>query len=117
VDGYYGISNMIEMEHAATPVSTRPIVSPDLVYIDMQDERVQDVISRVQQAIAASYPDAEFASYIGTNPLGIYVEVFTAQGDFDGILSIMASKFGSLHIAAGVDVCVVPRRKVKAQAA
>ncbi len=117
MDELYGIPNVMEMEQSMPPVSTRPVVSPDLVYIDMHDERVQDVIARVQQAILGAYPDAEFASYIGTNPLGIYVEAYTAQGDFDGILRVITSKFGNLHIAAGVDVCVVPRRKVKAQAA
>ncbi|HEX9990554.1 MAG TPA: hypothetical protein VGE45_19015 [Chloroflexia bacterium] len=98
-------------------VSTSPVISPQMVYIDMQDERVQDVVLRVQRVIRNTYSDAEFVSYIGTSPLGIYIEVYTDGDEFDGILGILSDKVGNLNIAAGVDVCVVPRRKAKAQAA
>jgi hypothetical protein len=98
-------------------VSTKPVVTPQMVHIDMEDERIQDVIGRVQRAIQGEYPDAEFVSYIGTNPLGIYVETYTTEDHFVGILKLLDDKLGNLHIAAGVDICVVPRRKAKAQAA
>jgi hypothetical protein len=99
------------------PESTLPVVSPELVYIDLSNERIQDVISRVQSAIRMSYPDAEFNSFIGTNPLGIHIEVYTVNAELDNILQTLDSKVGNLHIAAGVDVCVIPRRKAQAQAA
>lgn len=98
-------------------VSSRPLVTPQIVHIDMEDERIQDVIARVQRAIQGAYADAEFVSYIGTSPLGIYVEAYTNEDHFDGIIKLLEDKLGNLHIAAGVDLCVVPRRKVKAQAA
>ena len=54
-------------------------------------------------------------SYIGTNPLGIYLEVYTAGDDFDGILQVLSERLGDLHVAAGVNVCVVPlKKRVKA---
>jgi hypothetical protein len=83
----------------------------------MQDERIQDVILRVQRVIRAAYADAEFVSYIGTNPLGIHIEVYTSGDEFDGILRLLSDKLGSLLVAAGLDVCIVPRRKAKAHAA
>jgi hypothetical protein len=98
-------------------VSSRPVVTPQVVHIDMEDERIQDVIGRVQRAIQSTYTDAEFVSYIGTNPLGIYVEVYTNEDHFIGILRLLDDKLGNLHIAAGVDICVVPRRKAQVQAA
>jgi hypothetical protein len=75
------------------------------------------VLGRIIRAISNRYPDAEFLSYIGTNPLGIYVEVYTPNEEFKGILDILDDKLGNLHIAAGVSICVVPRRKVVAAAA
>ena len=98
-------------------VSTKPVVTQQMVHIDMEDERIQDVIGRVQRAIQTAYPDAEFVSYIGTNPLGIYVEAYTTEDHFVGILKLLDDKLGNLHIAAGVDICIVPRRKTQAQAA
>ncbi len=105
-----------EQDGLAT-VTSRPLVSPQVVHIDMADERIQDVISRVQRAIQGTYADAEFVSYIGTNPLGVYVETYTNEDHFVGILKLLDDKLGNLHIAAGVDICVVPRRKARAQAA
>ena len=98
--------------YEAAAETGRPIISEQLVYIDLQDERIQDVLGRIVRAIKAGYPDAEFLSYIGTNPLGIYVEVYTPNEEFKGILDILDDKLGNLHIAAGVSICVVPRRKV-----
>ncbi|HUP27045.1 MAG TPA: hypothetical protein VM409_01315 [Chloroflexia bacterium] len=97
--------------------ATMPVVSPELVYIDMRNERIQDVISRVQRAILMTHPDAEFNCFIGTNPLGIHIEVYAANADLANILQTLDSRVGNLHIAAGVDVCVVPREKRQAQAA
>ena len=105
-----------EMEGLAT-VSTKPVITPQMVHISMEDERIQDVIGRMQRAIQAAYPDAEFVSYIGTNPLGVYVEVYTNEDHFLGILKLLDDKLNNLHIAAGLDVCVVPRKKQQAQAA
>lgn len=103
----------------ATPLSfdTKPMISEQLVYIDLRDERLQDVIGRISDAIKSSYRDAEFLSYIGTNPLGVYIEVYTAGDHFAGILRVLDEKLGNLQIAAGVPVCVLPRRKAAAQAA
>ena len=110
------VSNQQDREGLAT-VSSRPVVTQQMVHIDMEDERIQDVISRVQRAVQSTYADAEFVSYIGTSPLGVYVEVYTNEDHFVGILKLLEDKLGNLHIAAGVDVCVIPRRKAKAQAA
>ena len=101
----------------ATQASTRPVISEQLVHIDLRDERLQDVISRVTDAIKSVYRDAEFVSYIGTNPLGVYVEVYTPGDQFTDILRVLDEKLGNLQIAAGVPVCVLPRQKAAAQAA
>jgi hypothetical protein len=103
--------------HEAAAETGRPIITEQMVYIDLQDERIQDVLGRITRAIKTSYPDAEFLSYIGTNPLGIYIEVYTPNEEFKGLLDILDDKLGNLHIAAGVNICVVPRRKVMAAAA
>jgi hypothetical protein len=100
-----------------TTISTRPVVTPQRVSIDMEDERIQEVVSRLQRVILVEHPDAEFVSYIGTSPLGVYVEVYTTNDAFLGILKLIDDKLGNLHIAAGVDICVLPKRKVQAQAA
>ena len=68
-------------------------------------------------AIKTVYRDAEFLSYIGTDPLGVYIEVYTPGDHFTGILRVLEEKLGNLQIAAGVPVCVVPRQKAAAQAA
>ncbi len=113
----YMVPNVsMDDEQALTHVS-RPVITPTLVHVDIEDERVQDVITRVKNAILGVYPDADFSTYIGTSPLGIYVEVQTEHNDIGGILQILDSKLGNLHIAAGVDICVLPKQKVKAQAA
>jgi hypothetical protein len=98
-------------------LNTKSVVSEQLVHIDLRDERLQDVIGRVSDAIKGSYRDAEFLSYIGTNPLGVYIEVYTASDHFTGILRVLDEKLGNLQIAAGVPVCVLPRQKAAAQAA
>src|SRR5262249_46387113 len=95
----------------------RPVISQQLVHVDLRDERVQDVLERIRVAVKGAYPDAEFVSYIGTNPLGVYVEVYTPGNDFDGILQVLSQKLGNLNIAAGVNVCVVPLRKRVVKAA
>jgi hypothetical protein len=100
-----------------TSLSSRPVVTPQRVCIDMGDERIQDTINRLQRVVLAEYGDAEFVSYIGTNPLGVYVEVYTTQDSFLGILRLIDDKLVNLHISAGVDVCVLPKRKIRAQAA
>jgi|SRR4051794_32644070 hypothetical protein len=100
-----------------TSIGSRPIISEQLVHIDLQDERIQDVLGRIMRAVKAEHADAEFVSYIGTNPLGIYVEVYTLTQEFQSILRILDDKLGNLHIAAGVNICIVPKRKVKAVAA
>jgi len=100
-----------------TSVNTRPVVTPQRVCIDMEDERIQDVITRLQRVVLAEHSDAEFVSYIGTSPLGVYIEVYTTEDAFLGIIRLIDDKLGNLHIAAGVDVCVLPKRKVQAQAA
>lgn len=95
----------------------RPVISQQLVHVDLRDERVQDVLERIRTTILPVYPEAEFVSYVGTNPLGVYLEVYTPGNDFDGILQVLSDKLGDLYIAAGVNICVVPVRKRTEQAA
>lgn len=96
-------------EHEYSPA--RPVISQQMVHIDLRDERVQDVLERIRLVVKDAYADAEFVSYIGTTPLGVYLEVYTAGNEFDGILSVLSEKLGDLHVAAGVNVCVVPLQK------
>ena|SRR5438270_9418319 len=103
------ISSIGTVEQEYQPA--RPVISQQLVHIDLRDERVQDVLERVRKVITEAYTDAEYVSYIGTNPLGIYLEVYTSGDDFDGILLVLSEKLGDLYIAAGVNVCVVPLQK------
>lgn len=98
-------------------VDTRPVITHRLVYVDLEDERVQDVLARIKRAISAAYPEAEYASYIGTNPLGVYLDVYTPGDDFDGVLKTLDDKLGDLNVAAGVNICVAPQRKAQVQAA
>jgi len=101
-----------------TPINTRPIISEQLVYIDLRDERVQEAIGRITRAVRDVYPDAEFVSYIGTNPLGVYTEVYTASNDFKDILDIIDTKLSDLNVAAGgVSLIIAPKRKAQAIAA
>ena len=95
----------------------KPTISQQLVHIDLRDERVQDVLERVRSLISSVYPDAEYVSYVGTNPLGIYLEVYTGGDDFDAILRLLSEKLGDLHVAAGVNVCIVPLQKHIVEAA
>ncbi len=97
--------------------STRPVITEQLVHIDLKDERIQDVLNRIIRAVKAEYPEAEFVSYIGTNPLGVYTEVYTPTQEFKGILDILDDKLGNLHVAAGVNIIIVPKKKVQAAAA
>jgi hypothetical protein len=106
----------VVLEHPAS-ISTRPVITEQLVHIDLQDERIQDVLNRIIRAIKVQYPDAEFVSYIGTNPLGVYTEVYTATQEFKGLLDILDDKLGNLHVAAGVNIIIVPKKKVRAAAA
>lgn len=95
-----------------TPINTRPIISEQLVYIDLRDERVQDAIGRITRAVREVHPEAEFVSYIGTNPLGVYTEVYTAANDFKDILDIIDTKLSDLNVAAGgVSLIIAPKRK------
>jgi len=98
-------------------VDSRPVITQQVVHIELHDERVQDVLGRMVRVIQLAYPDAEFLSYIGTNPLGVYLEVYTDDDAFDGILKILDDRFSNLHVAAGVNICVLPRQKVREQAA
>lgn len=98
-------------------IHTRPVVSEQMVYVDLRDERVQDTIGRITNAVREEYPDAEFVSYIGTSPLGVYTEVYTTENDFGKIIEIVDSKLNDLRVAAGVDIVLVPKRKVAALAA
>ena len=107
ISGTTYASGQLEQEY--TPA--RPVISQQLVHIDLRDERVQDVLERIRLVIKSTYTDAEFVSYIGTNPLGVYIEVYTSGDDFDGVLKVLSEKLGDLNIAAGVNVCVVPLRK------
>lgn len=100
-----------------TPINTRPIISEQLVYIDLRDERVQEAIGRITRAVREVYPEAEFVSYIGTNPLGVYTEVYTANNEFQSILDIIDTKLGDLHVAAGVSLIIAPKRKAQVKAA
>jgi hypothetical protein len=106
----------VGFEHP-TSIGTRPVITEQLVHIDLQDERIQDVLNRIIRAVKVEYPEAEFVSYIGTNPLGIYTEVYTPTQEFKGILDILDDKLGNLHVAAGVNVIIVPKKKVQAAAA
>ena len=105
--------SMVEQEYQPA----RPVISQQLIHVDLRDERVQDVLQRIREAVTAVYPTAEYVSYIGTSPLGIYLEVYTEGNDFDGVLQVLSEKLGDLHVAAGVNVCVVPLRKRAEQAA
>ena len=98
-------------------ISTRPIINEQLVHIDLQDERIQDVIGRIIWLVKARYPDAEFVSYIGTSPLGIYTEVYTAAYEFESILKILEDSLSNLNVAAGLNVVVVPKKKAASVAA
>ncbi|MFL5733076.1 MAG: hypothetical protein ACJ78Q_07715 [Chloroflexia bacterium] len=95
----------------------KPTISQQLVHIDLRDERVQDVLQRIRDTVSGVYADAEYVSYVGTNPLGIYLEVYTAGDEFDGILTLLSERLGDLHVAAGVNVCIVPLQKRSVQAA
>ena len=106
----------VTLEHP-TSIGTRPVITEQLVHIDLQDERIQDVLNRIIRAVKAEYPEAEFVSYIGTNPLGIYTEVYTPTQEFKGLLDILDDKLGNLHVAAGVNIIIVPKKKVQAAAA
>ena len=117
MDNFQVIAGSGGSSEQLTSINTRPVVTPQRVCIDMEDERIQDVIARLQRTILAEHSDAEFVSYIGTSPLGVYVEVYTQQDTFLGILRLIDDKLGNLHIAAGVDICVLPKQKVQAQAA
>ena len=107
----------LEKQRDMQPVSTQPVVSQQMVYVDLNDERVQDVVARVQRAISDKYPDAQFATYIGTAPLGVYIDVYTERDEFRGILQVLDDRLGNLYIAAGVAVCVQPRLKSQVRAA
>jgi hypothetical protein len=98
-------------------VPERPVITQQLVHIDMRDERLQDVLERIRKVIKGVYKDAEFVSYIGTQPLGVYIEVYTTGNDFDGVLRVLSEKLGDLNVAAGLNVCVVPLPKRVAVAA
>jgi hypothetical protein len=98
-------------------INTRPVISEQLVHIDLQDERIQDVIGRIIRVVKTEYPDAEFVSYIGTSPLGIYTEVYTPAYEFENILNILDDRLGDLHVAAGLNVVIVPKKKVASAAA
>ena len=111
-DGYSGVA----LEHP-TSIGTRPVITEQLVHIDLQDERIQDVLNRITRAVKSEYADAEFVSYIGTNPLGIYTEVYTETQEFKGLLDILDDKLGNLHVAAGVNIIIVPKKKARAAAA
>ncbi len=100
-----------------TPINTKPIINEQLVYIDLRDERVQDAIGRITRAVREVFPEAEFVSYIGTNPLGVYTEVYTATNEFKRILDIVDTKLGDLHVSAGVSIILAPKQKVQAIAA
>lgn len=109
------VAAMVGVEQEFSPA--KPVVSQQLIHVDLRDERVQDVLGRISALISSVYPDAEFVSYVGTSPLGIYLEVYTPGNDFDGILQLLSEKVGNLYIAAGVNVCVVPLQKRAEQAA
>ncbi|HYP20603.1 MAG TPA: hypothetical protein VEY08_11060 [Chloroflexia bacterium] len=113
----YYFNGIADERRDMQPVSTQPVVSQQMVYVDLNDERVQDVVSRVQRAISDKYPDAQFATYIGTNPLGVYIDVYTERDEFRGILQVLDDRLGNLYIAAGVAVCVQPRLKSQVRAA
>ena len=113
----YYFNGVVEEREDMQPVSTQPVVSQQMVYVDLNDERVQDVVARVQRAISDKYPDAVFATYIGTNPLGVYIDVYTERDEFRGILQVLDDRLGNLYIAAGVAVCVQPRQKAQIRAA
>lgn len=98
-------------------ISSRPVVTEQLVHIDLQDERIQDALSRIIRAVKAEYEEAEFVSYIGTNPLGVYMEVYTPTQEFKGILDILDNKLTDLYVGVGVNICIVPKKKVRAVAA
>ncbi|MEO5951210.1 MAG: hypothetical protein ABIQ44_01960 [Chloroflexia bacterium] len=101
-----------------TSINTRPIISEQVVYIDLRDERVQEAIGRITRAVREVYDDAEFVSYIGTNPLGVYTEVYTSANDFKDILDIIDTKLSDLNVAAGgVSLIIAPKRKAQAKAA
>lgn len=107
----------LDMEQP-TSIGTRPIITEQLVHIDLRDERIQDVLNRIIRAVKVGFPDAEFVSYIGTNPLGIYTEVYTSNEEFKGILDILDDKLGgNLHVAAGMNIIIVPKKKARAAAA
>jgi hypothetical protein len=108
---------MMSVSYEQEYIPAKPVISQQMVHIDLRDERVQDVLERIRAVVSAAYTDAEFVSYIGTNPLGIYLEVYTTGNDFDGILRVLSEKLGDLYVAAGVNVCVVPLQKHAEQAA
>jgi len=79
---------------------------------------VQEAIGRITRAVREVYDDAEFVSYIGTNPLGVYTEVYTSANDFKDILDIIDTKLSDLNVAAGgVSLIIAPKRKAQAKAA
>ena len=46
-------------------VPAKPMISQQLVHIDLRDERVQDVLTRVREVISDTYADAEFVTAPG----------------------------------------------------
>jgi hypothetical protein len=96
-----------ERDHAPK----RPVISQQMVHIDLRDERIQEALGRICEVVSSEYADAEYVSYIGLNPLGVYLEVYTEANDFDGILKVVSEQLGDLSVASGVNVCVAPQKK------
>ena len=67
-------------------------------HIDLRDERIQEALGRICEVVSAQYADAEYVSYIGLNPLGVYLEVYTEANDFDGILKVLSEQLGDLSV-------------------
>jgi hypothetical protein len=77
------------------------------------DKRTKQAIDEVQDAIKASFPEAEFQVHRGEDPVGIYIDAYTrAENGFD-VLDVIGDRLVDLCVEEGLGIYVVPLLKVQ----
>lgn len=86
--------------------------------IDESDPRIQAALDELKELIRARFPDAEFSTYRGEDPDGIYLKSVVDIDDLDEVMDVVIDRVVDMEVEEDLPVYVVmsqPPRRIMAE--
>ena len=81
--------------------------------VDESDPRIQAAITELKDLILARFPEAEFSTYRGEDPDGIYLKSVVDIDDLDEVMNVVIDRVLDIEIDRELPVYVVMSKPLR----